>query len=111
MLKNCSGIVITGNEISNSTIEGLTVNENYTYAPGAVLIVENNAIYNNAKGPSQIILGEVSANPNGIYGPGEWNDTLKLQLGPQLVWNKQIHNLGTKSDRSRNNLSGESILL
>lgn len=46
-----------------------------------ILIVENNAIYNNAKGPSQIILGEVSANPNGIYGPGEWNDTLKLQLG------------------------------
>ena len=80
--KNCSGIVITGNEISNSTIEGLTVNENYTYAPGAVLVVENNAIYNNAKGPSQIILGEVSANPNGIYGPGEWNDTLKLELGP-----------------------------
>ena len=80
--KNCSGILITGNEISNSTIEGLTVNENYTYAPGAVLVVENNAIYNNAKGPSQIILGEVSANPNGIYGPGEWNDTLKLELGP-----------------------------
>ena len=44
---------------------------NYTYAPGAVLVVENNAIYNNAKGPSQIILGEVSANPNGMYGPGE----------------------------------------
>ena len=80
--KNCSGIVITSNEISNSTIEGLTVNENYTYAPGAVLVVENNAIYNNAKGPSQIILGEVSANPNGIYGPGEWNDTLKLELEP-----------------------------
>ena len=80
--KNCSRIVITGNEISNSTIEGLTVNENYTYASGAVLVVENNAIYNNAKGPSQIILGEVSANPNGIYGPGEWNDTLKLELGP-----------------------------
>ena len=80
--KNCSGIVITSNEISNSTIEGLTVNENYTYAPGAVLVVENNAIYNNAKGPSLIILGEVSANPNGIYGPGEWNDSLKLQLGP-----------------------------
>ena len=39
-------------------------------------------VVNNAKGPSQIILGEVSANPNGIYGPGEWNDTLKLQLGP-----------------------------
>ncbi len=80
--KNSSGIVITSNEISNSTIEGLTVNENYTYAPGASLFVENNAIYNNAKGPSLIILGEVSANPNGIYGPGEWNDSLKLQLGP-----------------------------
>ncbi len=80
--KNCSGIVITSNEISNSTIEGLTVNENYTYAPGATLVVENNAIYNNAKGPSLIILGEVSANPNGIYGPGEWNASLKLQLGP-----------------------------
>ena len=79
--KNCSGIVITSNEISNSTIEGLTVNENYTYAPGASLVVENNAIYNNAKGPSLIILGEVSANPNGIYGPGEWNASLKLQLG------------------------------
>jgi len=44
--------------------------------------VENNALYNNAKGPSQIILGEVSANPAGIYGPGEWDDDLKLVLGP-----------------------------
>ena len=80
--KNSSGIVITGNEIRDSIIEGLTVNENYTPATGATLIVENNALYNNAKGPSLMILGEVSANPAGIYGPGEWDDNLKLTLGP-----------------------------
>ena len=79
---NSSGIVITGNEIRESTIEGFTANENYTPASGATLIVENNALYNNAKGPSLLILGEVSANPAGIYGPGEWDDDLKLQLGP-----------------------------
>ncbi|MDO5848579.1 MAG: right-handed parallel beta-helix repeat-containing protein [Methanobrevibacter sp.] len=79
--KNCSGIKITGNSISNNTIEGLTFNENYTFAEGSPeVIVENNAIYNNAKGPSMIILGEVSANPAGIYGPGEWDDTKKLYL-------------------------------
>lgn len=55
---------IVGNSISDSIIEGLTFNENYTYGEGASMaIVENNAIYNNAKGPSMIILGEVSANP------------------------------------------------
>ena len=80
--KDSSGIVIRGNEISNSIVEGFTANENYTPATGATLIVENNALYNNAKGPSLMILGEVSANPAGIYGPGEWDDDLKLQLGP-----------------------------
>ena len=79
---NSSRIVITGNEIKDSVIEGFTANENYTPATGAKLIVENNALYNNAKGPSLMILGEVSANPAGIYGPGEWDDDLKLQLGP-----------------------------
>ena len=79
---NSSGIVITGNEIRDSIIEGLTANENYTPVAGATLIVENNALYNNAKGPSLMILGEVSANPAGIYGPGEWDDDLKLVLGP-----------------------------
>lgn len=80
--KNSSGIIITGNEIKESTIEGFTANENYTPATGATLIIENNALYNNAKGPSLMILGEVSANPAGIYGPGEWDDDKKLQLGP-----------------------------
>ena len=79
---NSSGIIIKSNEIRDSVIEGFTANENYTPASGATLIVENNALYNNAKGPSQIILGEVSANPAGIYGPGEWDDDLKLVLGP-----------------------------
>ena len=78
--KNCSGIVIRGNEISYSVIEGLTVNENYIYAEGAKLNIENNAIYNNAKGPSLMILGEISANLAGIYGPGEFNDSLKLVM-------------------------------
>jgi parallel beta-helix repeat protein len=80
--ENSSGIVITGNEIRESIIEGFTANENYTPSTGATLVVENNALYNNAKGPSLMILGEVSANPAGIYGPGEWDDDLKLQLGP-----------------------------
>ena len=79
---NSSGVVIRGNEIRDSIVEGFTANENYTPATGATLIVENNALYNNAKGPSLMILGEVSANPAGIYGPGEWDDDLKLQLGP-----------------------------
>lgn len=101
--KNCTNIIIIGNSISNSTIEGLTFNENYTYAKNAVQpIVTNNAIYNNAKGPSMIILGEVSANPAGIYGPGEWNDTLKLRLGPNWYgtntytkWGENVTGVGT----------------
>ncbi len=80
--QNCTGIKIVGNSISDNVIEGLTFNENYTYAEGApAVVVENNAIYNNAKGPSMIILGEVSANPAGIYGPGEWDNDKKLKLG------------------------------
>ena len=80
--KNCTGIKIIGNSISNSTIEGITFNVNYTYSENAIQpIVENNAIYNNAKGPSMITLGEISANPAGIYGPGEWNESLRLHLG------------------------------
>ena len=80
--KDSTGIVIKSNEITKSTIEGFTANENYTPKKGAKLIVENNAIYNNALGPSLMILGEVSANPAGIYGPGEFDDDLKLELGP-----------------------------
>lgn len=101
--KNCTGIVIIGNEITNSTIEGLTFNVNYTFAENAVQpVVESNAIYNNAKGPSMIILGEVSANPEGIYGPGEWDDSLKLVLGSNwygtnvyTTWGENVTGAGT----------------
>ncbi|WP_409200070.1 right-handed parallel beta-helix repeat-containing protein [Methanobrevibacter sp. DSM 116169] len=80
--KNSTGIKIVGNLISESTLEGLVFYANYTFSANAIQpLVENNAIYNNAKGPGLIILGEVSANPAGIYGPGEFNDSLKLKLG------------------------------
>lgn len=29
-----------------------------------------------------MILGEMSANPEGIYGPGQWNESLRLKLDP-----------------------------
>ena len=110
---NSSGIVITGNEIRDSIIEGFTANENYTPAAGATLIVENNALYNNAKGPSLMILGEVSANPAGIYGPGEWDDDLKLQLGPNwygttlyTTWGMNNTGPGTICPRIKTTLIG-----
>ena len=110
---NSSGIVITGNEIRDSVIEGFTANENYTPADGATLIVENNALYNNAKGPSLMILGEVSANPAGIYGPGEWDDDLKLQLGPNWYgttiytkWGENNTGPGTLCPRIKTTLIG-----
>ena len=109
--KNCSGIIIQENEISYNTIEGLTVNENYSYAKGASLNIENNALYNNAKGPSLMILGEVSANPAGIYGPGEFNDSLKLVLGPNwygttiyTTWGENNTGAGTICPRIKTTL-------
>ncbi|MDL2246110.1 right-handed parallel beta-helix repeat-containing protein [Methanobrevibacter sp. OttesenSCG-928-K11] len=80
--KNSTGIRLIGNLISNSTLEGIVFAANYNYSVGATQpVVENNAIYNNAKGPGLIVLGEVSANPAGIYGPGATNNTLRLFLG------------------------------
>ena len=111
--ENSSGIKITGNEIRDSIIEGFTANENYTPASGAKLIVENNALYNNAKGPSIMILGEVSANPAGIYGPGEWDDDLKLELGPNWYgttrytkWGENNTGPGTICPRIKTTLIG-----
>ena len=109
--KNCTGINICGNEISYNIIEGLTVNENYSYATGDSLNIENNALYNNAKGPSLMILGEVSANPAGIYGPGEFNDSLKLVLGPNwygttiyTTWGENNTGAGTICPRIKTTL-------
>ena len=78
-----TGIVITSNLISDNSLEGIRFNAGYDLAENAVEpIVTDNAIYRNAEGPSMMILGEMSANPFGIYGPGATNDSLKLKIGP-----------------------------
>lgn len=77
-----TGIVITGNWISDNALEGIRFNAGYDLAENAVEPdVNDNAIYRNAKGPSMMILGELSANPEGIYQYGPLDDTKKLQLG------------------------------
>ena len=77
-----TGIVITSNCISDNVLEGIRFNAGYDLANDAIEpIVTNNAIYRNAKGPSMMILGELSANPGGIYGPGVNNDSAKLHVG------------------------------
>ena len=63
-----TGIVITQNTISDSILEGIRFNAGYDLAENAVKpLVTDNAIYRNARGPSMMILGEMSANPEGIY--------------------------------------------
>ena len=80
---NSTGIRILSNLISENALEGVTFWKHYNLTGSSVYpVVEDNAIYNNAKGPSMMILGEMSANPEGIYGPGQWNDSLKLFIGP-----------------------------
>ena len=77
-----TGIVILRNWISDNALEGIRFNAGYDLAENAVEPnVNDNAIYRNAKGPSMMILGELSANPEGIYHYGEFNDTKRLQLG------------------------------
>ena len=77
-----TGIVITSNWISDNALEGIRFNAGYGLAENAVEPnVNDNAIYRNAKGPSMMILGELSANPEGIYRFGPEDDTQKLQLG------------------------------
>ena len=77
-----TGIVITNNLICDNALEGIRFNAGYDLAETAVEpYVNDNAIYRNAKGPSMMILGELSANPNGIYQYGIDNDAKKLHLG------------------------------
>lgn len=77
-----TGIVITSNLICDNALEGIRFNAGYDLAENAVEPdVNDNAIYRNAKGPSMMILGELSANPDGIYHYGLYNDTKRLQLG------------------------------
>ena len=82
---NSTDIVITSNLIADNSLEGIRFNAGYDLAENCVEPnVTDNAIYRNAEGPSMMILGEMSANPFGIYGPGEFDDDLKLRIG--LNW-------------------------
>ena len=77
------GIVITQNTITDNVLEGIRFNAGYDLAQDAVEPhVTDNAIYRNARGPSMMILGELSANPEGIYGNGLYNPEDKLKLEP-----------------------------
>lgn len=76
-----TGIVITQNTITDNVLEGMRFNAGYDFAENAVAPhVTDNAIYRNARGPSMMILGELSANPFGIYGGGLTDPSQKLQL-------------------------------
>ena len=76
-----TGIVITQNTITDNVLEGIRFNAGYDLSENAVLPhVTDNAIYRNARGPSMMILGEMSANPFGIYGGGLLDPSQKLQL-------------------------------
>ena len=78
-----TGIVIAQNTITDNVLEGIRFNAGYDLAENAVLPhVTDNAIYRNARGPSMMILGEMSANPFGIYGGGLLDPSQKLQLEP-----------------------------
>ena len=78
-----TGIVITQNTITDNVLEGIRFNAGYDLAENAVEPhVTDNAIYRNARGPSMMILGELSANPFGIYGNGLYNPSDKLKLEP-----------------------------
>ena len=86
-----TSIVITQNTITDQVLEGIRFNAGYDLAENAVEPhVTDNAIYRNARGPSMMILGEMSANPAGIYGPGQWNDSLKLKIEPNWYGTNQI---------------------
>ncbi len=86
-----TGIVIKSNLISDNVLEGIRFNEGYDLAKNAVEpVVVENAIYRNARGPSMMILGELSANPAGIYGPGAFNASLRLNIGTNWYGKNQI---------------------
>lgn len=97
-----TGIVITENLITDNVLEGIRFNAGYDLAQNAVQPhVTDNAIYRNARGPSKMILGELSANPAGIYGAGEKNASARLQLEANwyginsiITWNDENGTVG-----------------
>ena len=104
-----TGIIVTSNLITDSVLEGIRFNAGYDLAKDAVEpLITDNAIYRNARGPSMMILGEMSANPAGIYGPGEWDDDAKLHIAANWygvnalqTWNNEtgIVGIGTMCPR------------
>ena len=104
-----TGIIVTGNLITDSILEGIRFNAGYDLAKDAIEpLITDNAIYRNARGPSMMILGEMSANPFGIYGPGEWDDDAKLKIAANWygvnslqTWNNEtgIVGIGTMCPR------------
>ncbi len=104
-----TGILITSNLIADNALEGIRFNAGYDLAEDAVEPnITDNAIYRNAKGPSMMILGEMSANPYGIYGISYdeeagvlIDESLQLHIGPNwygvnslTVWNNGSGNTG-----------------
>jgi len=86
-----TGIVIISNLISDNVLEGIRFNAGYDLAKDAVEpLVTDNAIYRNARGPSMMILGEMSANPMGIYGNGLSNDSAKLKVAPNWYGKNEV---------------------
>ena len=86
-----TGIVITQNTITDSVLEGIRFNAGYDLAENAVEPhITDNAIYRNARGPSMMILGELSANPEGIYHNGLYNASDRLQLEANWYGTNQI---------------------
>ena len=104
-----TGIVATSNLITDNVLEGIRFNAGYDLAKNAVEpLITDNAIYRNARGPSMMILGEMSANPGGIYSQGEWDDNAKLKVAPNWygvnalrTWNNDtgIVGIGTMCPR------------
>lgn len=86
-----TGILVTRNVITDNVLEGIRFNAGYDLAPNPVdPVITDNAIYRNARGPSMMILGEMSANPAGRYGPGEWDDDAKLHIDPNWYGVNQL---------------------
>jgi len=106
---NSTGIIITSNLIADNSLEGIRFNAGYDLAENVVEpVITDNAIYRNAEGPSMMILGEMSANPAGIYGPGEFDEELRLKIDPNWYgvnalrtwdWESGIVGVGTMCPR------------
>lgn len=112
-----TGIVVTQNTITDNVLEGMRFNAGYDLAKNAAEpLVTDNAIYRNARGPSMMILGELSANPFGIYGNGLYNPEDRLKLDPNwygtnnvVTWDNDTGVVGYGTMCPRINTTGISF--